>query len=294
MTPILLALLLSQTTDLQKVVVTEDVTNKQVKTGDFSNKALRVNCVTGCGAGGGTSSTFGAAFPATGTASGYSDGTNMQPARVFDGDTGGGTQYVQGAILRKSGAGGTVEAGTSTDPLRVDPTGTTTQPVSVASLPLPLGAATETTLGTRLAESTFTGRINTLGQKTMANSTPVVISSDQSALTVSGTVTANQGGAPWTVTPPAVASANNDGACVSVTASTTVLASNASRRQASVCARVSNSDTAFIKFAATATTSDFPLEPGQCYNLGGGSIYTGVIDSIANTGTQSVCVTEFN
>lgn len=77
------------------------------------------------------------------------------------------------------------ETATSGNPLRVDPTGTTTQPVSATSLPLPTGAATETTLGTRLADSTFTGRINTLGQKTMANSTPVVLASDQSTLPVS-------------------------------------------------------------------------------------------------------------
>lgn len=50
---------------------------------------------------------------------------------------------------------------------------------------LPTGAATETTLGTRLADATFTGRINTLGQKTMANSTPVVLASDQSAIPAS-------------------------------------------------------------------------------------------------------------
>lgn len=53
---------------------------------------------------------------------------------------------------------------------------------------LPTGAATEATLATRLADATFTSRINTLGQKTMAASTPVVIASDQSAVTVSGTV----------------------------------------------------------------------------------------------------------
>jgi hypothetical protein len=38
-----------------------------------------------------------------------------------------------------------------------------------------------------------------LGQKAMAASFPVVIASDQSAVPVSGTVTANQGGAPWSV-----------------------------------------------------------------------------------------------
>lgn len=40
-------------------------------------------------------------------------------------------------------------------------------------------------LSTRLADATFTGRINTQGQKTMAASTPVVIASDQSAIPVS-------------------------------------------------------------------------------------------------------------
>ncbi len=59
-----------------------------------------------------------------------------------------------------------------------------TQPVSAAALPLPAGAATEATLATRLADVTFTGRINTQGQKTMAASTPVVIASDQSAVSV--------------------------------------------------------------------------------------------------------------
>lgn len=73
----------------------------------------------------------------------------------------------------------------------------TAVPVSAASLPLPSGAATESTLSTRVADSTITARLNTLGQKTSANSTPVVLSSDQSAvpindnggsITVDGTV----------------------------------------------------------------------------------------------------------
>lgn len=79
-----------------------------------------------------------------------------------------------------------------------------TQAISAVSLPLPTGAATQATLATLLLDATFTGRINTLGQKTSANSTPIVIASDQSTLTVSvsnfpatqpisGTVTANAG-----------------------------------------------------------------------------------------------------
>lgn len=61
--------------------------------------------------------------------------------------------------------------------------------------------ASETTLSTRGSEATllnvlttaaFQARINTLGQKLMAASTPVVIASDQSAIPVSGTVSVNE------------------------------------------------------------------------------------------------------
>lgn len=45
-------------------------------------------------------------------------------------------------------------------------------------------------LSTRLADATFTARINTLGQKTMANSTPVVLASDQTSIPV--TIAGNQ------------------------------------------------------------------------------------------------------
>jgi hypothetical protein len=90
-----------------------------------------------------------------------------------------------------------------------------TQPISAVALPLPAGAATsalqttgnnslanidadlDVALSTRLAEATFTGRINTLGQKTMANSTPVVLPSDQSAIPVNqGTAAAVTAGWP--------------------------------------------------------------------------------------------------
>jgi len=122
---------------------------------------LKVNVAAG-GASGGTSSSFGAAIPGTGTAAGFSDGTNMQLARVFDGDTGAGTQYDLGVLLKTPASGGAVDIGVSGQPLRIDPTGTTTQPVS--------GTVTVT-------------------QGTAANLNA----------TVSGTVTANQGGT-WNIT----------------------------------------------------------------------------------------------
>lgn len=97
---------------------------------DDTNNAVRVNIVAGGGAGG-TSSNFGSAFPSAGTAVGFNDGTNMQGARVFDTDSGAGSQYVVGVNLRLTASGGSVEFGTNTNPIRVDPTGTTKQPVSV-------------------------------------------------------------------------------------------------------------------------------------------------------------------
>jgi hypothetical protein len=103
-----------------------------------SERALTVQIVDGSGAqvttfggAGGTSSNFGSATPSAGTATGFSDGTNMQAPRAFDADSGGGTQYVAGVSLRKTASGGSVEAGTSSDPLRTDPTGTTRQPVNM-------------------------------------------------------------------------------------------------------------------------------------------------------------------
>lgn len=73
-----------------------------------------------------------------------------------------------------------------------------TQPISAASLPLPTGAATETTL------SSINTKTPALGQAAMAASSPVVIASDQSAVpvsgsvTVSGTVAATQSGT-WNI-----------------------------------------------------------------------------------------------
>jgi len=74
--------------------------------------------------------------------------------------------------------------------------------IDATSLPLPTGAATETTLGTRLADTTFTGRINTQGQKTMAASTPIVIASDQTAVPASQSGTWNINNISGTVSLP--------------------------------------------------------------------------------------------
>jgi hypothetical protein len=67
--------------------------------------------------------------------------------------------------------------------------GTGTFAVSAASLPLPAGASTsalQTTGNSSL--SSIDSKLPTVGQKTMAGSQPVVIASDQSAITVTSTV----------------------------------------------------------------------------------------------------------
>lgn len=87
-------------------------------------------------------------------------------------------------------------------------------------------------------------------------------------------------------------SANNDGACVSVTtASTAVLASFSTRKWASIVNQ--GAATVYIKFGATATSSDFPLPAGAAFNWPPGMSYTGAVDGISASGTNSVCVTEW-
>jgi len=62
------------------------------------------------------------------------------------------TKANQGVNLLDANA---VSTGTAAAPLRTDPTGTTPQPVTVAILPLPAGAATETTLATLATQATL-------------------------------------------------------------------------------------------------------------------------------------------
>lgn len=69
--------------------------------------------------------------------------TNQQSNIQTDYDTGVGTQSMTMFGVALPASGGAVAGGTASNPLRTDPTGTTTQPVSASSLPLPTGAAQE-------------------------------------------------------------------------------------------------------------------------------------------------------
>lgn len=133
--------------------------------------------------------------PTSSTLIGGTDGTSLRASRIFDLDTGGGQQWVLGVGLRKAAGGGSVELGTSSDPIRIDPTGTTTQPVSATQ------NGTWTVQPGNTANTTpWLITINQGGNSatvTASNALKV----DGSAVTqpVSGTVTANAGTGDFTV-----------------------------------------------------------------------------------------------
>jgi hypothetical protein len=172
------------------------------------------------------------AIPASSTQVGGSDGTNLQAIRVFDVDTGGGTQYVLGVGLRKASSGGSVELGTSSDPIRIDPVGTTTQPVSgtvtanqggtwnitniSGTVSLPTGAATEASLVklTLAQGSTTSGQTGLLNLGAVTTAAPSYTTGQSSplsldtsgALRVTGSISASNPSVSTTgATPPASA-----------------------------------------------------------------------------------------
>lgn len=136
--------------------------------------------------------------------------------------------------------GSSTAVGTAANPLRVDPTGTTTQPISgtvavstalaldatLGTTNTEIGGLTETAPATDTASSGLNGRLQriaqrltsliallpgSLGQKTMAGSLAVTVASDQTAVPASqsGTWTVQPGNTanttPWLVTNASIA-----------------------------------------------------------------------------------------
>lgn len=135
---------------------------------------------------------------------------------------------------------------------------------------LPTGAATEATLATRLADSTFTGRINTQGQKAMSASTPVVIASDQS---------------------PLVATSSSVTTFNATTTNATVLAANPSRKGASFYN--DGGGVIYLKLGATASSTSYTVRmPDNTFYELPYPVYTGTIDAVSQAGTRSLRVTE--
>ena len=161
-------------------------------------------------------------------------------------------------------------AGVSANGLKTDGSAVT-QPVSATSLPLPAGAATETTLGL------VNGKLPaSLGQKAMAASLAVVLASDQAAI-------------------PVTVAASSTATLASVASSITTVvgvASNVSRKGLVMV----NDGTAncFLAFGAAASTTAFTykLSPGSTFEMG--SLYTGAINAIWDVANGSLRVTDLS
>lgn len=156
---------------------------------DANHNAIDVN-ITGGGGSGGTASNFGAAFPATGTAIGFTDGLNMQPAKV----DGSGNQFVNCAI----GCAGSSFADSAAFTIatsNITNVGGTFNDAAAALLAGQAGVFRATA-----NRALHINLRNATGTEIGTASTPVRIDpTGTTAQPVSGTVTANQGGA-WSVT----------------------------------------------------------------------------------------------
>lgn len=122
------------------------------------------NQVSSFGGSGGTASAFAAAFPSgasSGTAIGFTDGTNMQGGRVVDADTGAGTFYAQAVnnVFRASGT--PVEAGTSSNPWNV--VFPSAQAVTVSGT-VTVGSHAVTNAGTFAVQATLAAGATSIGK----------------------------------------------------------------------------------------------------------------------------------
>lgn len=129
-----------------------------------------------------------------------------------------------------------------------------------------------------------------LGNQLMANSLPVTIASNQTAVPVSGTVTANAGSGTYST--KEVRSATGTTSSVSGSATNvTLLASNANRLGASVVN--DSSAILYLKCGTTATSSDFTVKLYQDDYWEAPYGYTGRIDAIWASATGAARITEF-
>ena len=128
------------------------------------------------------------------------------------------------------------------------------------------------------------------GQQTMANSVPVVLASNQTAVPVDGSAVTQPVSGTITINDPSVSAAtlsNVSGSASSVT----LLASNASRKKAILF----NDSTAalYLKYGASASTSSFTY---KIFSNGMWEmptpIYTGLIAGIWDSATGNARVTE--
>lgn len=161
--------------------------------------------------------------------------------------------------------------------------GTGTFAISAASLPLPTGAATETTL------STLNGKIPA---NLTVTSTRLLVDGSGVTQPVSGTVAATQSGT-WTVTPtvPKAGTSTLTNVSGSIT-SVQLLAANTAR----VGGMIYNDSTAvlYLKLGTTASTTSFTVKLNQddYYEFSGPAVYTGIVHGIWDSAAGAARVTE--
>jgi len=210
---------------------------------------------------------------------------------LIDYDSGAGTQNMTVFGIALPASGGSVAGGTTSNPLKVDPTGTTTQPVSATSLPLPTGASTsakQPALGT--AGSASSDVITVQGIASMT-----ALKVDGSAVTqpVSGTVTVTQATAANLKVDLSGTSANAtalkvDGSAVTQPVSGTVTA-NAGTGTFTVSDQHSNNTTDYDTGAGTQTMTMYGLAlPASGGSVPGGTATNPVRVDTTGTTTQPV------
>lgn len=95
----------------------------------------------------------------------------------------------------------------------------------------------------------------------------------------------------WTNPHGPVSTAVNDGSCATVNGTaSTVISSSSTRRGFVLKAAPTNTANIFVKMGTTATTADFPLEPGAGFNMLGPLVYTGDVSAITALASLSLCV----
>jgi hypothetical protein len=171
-------------------------------------------------------------------------------------------------------------------------TGPLTAAELAAFLPLPVDV-----MDLFLLDATFTARINTLGQKLMAASTPVVLASDQSAIPVTGPLTnAELRASPvdTTVVKTDLGAAAPTAAAVGV-ASGVILAANAARRGGTLRNLSTSGQRVSLAFDGAAAVLDngVTLFPQDAFSLEAFDFTNGAIAAIASAAAASVAIQEW-
>lgn len=203
------------------------------------------------------------------------------------------------------------EIGTVGAPVRVDPTGTTTQPVSgtvtanigtSGSLALEatqtaqnvlVGAVTETAPVSDTASSGLNGRLQRIAQRitSMIAQLPATIGQKLMAASLSVTIASDQSAVPVTKTKVALTPSGPTNASVGV-ATASAVAANANRKGL-VITNTSVNTVSLGMGAAAVLNSGITLYPGGVFVMDDYTFTTVVINAIASAAASNISVQEF-